>query len=182
MKKRSSMQKLLRLGREENGAELVEFALTSLMLMGLLFAAFNWMLGMYVYHSMTYAAQQATRFAMVRGYTWSKNTTESCSTSAPPNFTMPFNCTASATDIQNYVQSLASPGIVPSGLTINTTSSYVWPGKTPDCSSSCSACTSHANSPGCMVKVTVSYDFSFMPLMKLTALPMSATSEKVIEE
>jgi hypothetical protein len=33
-----------------------------------------------------------------------------------------------------------------------------------------------------MVKVTVSYSFSFMPLMKLSALPMTATSEKVIEE
>jgi Flp pilus assembly protein TadG len=182
MKKKTSMQKLHRLAREESGAELVEFALTSLMLMGLLFAVFNWILGMYVYHTMTYAAQQATRFAIVRGYTWSKNTSEPCGTSAPPNFTVPYNCTATATDIQNYVQSLASPGVVPSGLTINTTSSYVWPGTTPACTSSCSACSTHANSPGCLVKVTVNYNFSFMPLMKLSALPMQATSEKVIEE
>jgi len=182
MKKRTPMQKLLRLTREESGTELVEFALTSLMLIGLLFAVFNWMLGMYVYHSMTYAAQQATRFAMVRGYTWSKNTSVPCGTSAPPNFTVPYNCTATATDIQNFVQSLASPGIVPSGLTINTSNSYVWPGTTPDCSSGCSTCTTSTKSPGCMVKVTVSYSFSFMPLMKLSALPMTATSEKVIEE
>ena len=32
----------------------------------------------------------------------------------------------------NYVQSLATAGIKPSNVTINTTSSYVWPGKTPD--------------------------------------------------
>jgi Flp pilus assembly protein TadG len=180
MKKRTPMQKLLRLTREESGTELVEFALTSLMLIGLLFAVFNWMLGMYVYHFTTYAAQQATRFAIVRGNTWSKNTATNCSTSAPPNFTMPYNCTASSADIQNYVQSLASPGIVASGLTINETSSYVWPGKTPD--NTTSPCSTHANSQGCLVKVTVNYNFAFMPIMKLSALPMAATSEKVIVE
>ncbi len=180
MNKGTTMQKLLRLAREENGAELVEFAVTSLVLITLMFTIFNWMLGMYVYHFTSYAAQQATRFAIVRGYTWSKNTTESCSTSAPPNFTMPYNCTASATDIQNYVQSLAGPLIVPSGLTINTTSSSVWPGQTPD--GATGPCTPNANSKGCLVKVVVSYSFSFFPIMKLSALPMTATSEKVIQQ
>jgi Flp pilus assembly protein TadG len=179
MKKSTNMQKLLRLAREESGAELLEFAVTSLILITLLFAFFNWMMGMYVYHFTTYAAQQATRFAIVRGYTWSKNTPESCGTSAPPSFAMPYNCSATNADIQNYVQSLAGPGIVPSGLTIN---SGNWPGTTPDCTASCSACATHANSPGCMVKVTVSYSFSFLPLLKLSALPMGATSEKVIVE
>jgi Flp pilus assembly protein TadG len=180
MKKRTNMQKLLCLAREEGGAELVEFALTSLVLVTLIFAFLNWMMGMYVFHFTTYAAQQATRFAMVRGYTWSKHTTESCSTSAPPNFTMPYNCTVSASDIQNYVQSLASPGIVPSGLTINETSSYVWPGVTPD--GTTAPCSTHANSPGCLVKVTISYTFNFMPIMKFSTLQMGATSEKVIVE
>jgi Flp pilus assembly protein TadG len=178
------MQRLVRLGRDESGAELVEFALTSLILFTLIFAIFNWMLGMYVYHFTSYVAQQATRFAIVRGYTWSKNTTTNCATSAPPSFTMPFNCTASATDIQNYVQSLAHPGINPSGLTINTTTSYVWPGVTPD--GTTAQCGTNAktnyNSPGCLVKVTVSYNFSFMPILKLSPLPMGATSEKVIVE
>jgi len=179
-KRRLTLRKLVRLGREENGAELVEFALSSLMLFGLLFAVFNWMVGMYVYHFMSYAAQQGTRFAIVRGHTWSKNTTESCGTSAPPNFTMAYNCTATATDIQNYVQSLAHPWILPSGMTINTSSSYLWPGKNPD--GTTTGCSTNANSSGCLVKVTVSYSFSFHPLMKLTGLQMQATSEKVIVE
>jgi Flp pilus assembly protein TadG len=182
MKKRIGIQKLDRLAREEGGAELVEFALTSLILMCLLFGVFNWMIGMYVYHFTTYAAQQGTRFAIVRGYTWSKNTTISCATSAPPNFTLPYNCTASATDIQNYVQSLATAGINSSNVTVNTTSSYVWPGQTPNgatapCGTSGGT---HVNNSGCLVKVTVTYNFNFLPLMKVSAFPMTATSEKVI--
>jgi Flp pilus assembly protein TadG len=179
MKGRTDMQKLHRLAREESGAELVEFALTSLVLIGLVFAVFNWMVGMYTYHFTTYAAQQATRFAIVRGYTWSKNTTVGCNTSAPPNFTMPYNCTVSATDIQNYVQSLAGPWIVPSGLTIDTTSSDVWPGQTPD--GTTSPCSPNANSKGCLVKVTVSYNYTFLPLLKLSGQEMRATSEKAIQ-
>jgi len=180
MNTRTNMQKLLHLAREERGAELVEFAVTAFILVTLMFTIFNWMLGMYVYHFTSYAAQQATRFAIVRGYTWSKNTPETCSTSAPPHFTMPYNCTASSTDIQNYVQSLAGPGIVPSGVTIVTTGSSVWPGTTPD--GATAPCTPNANSKGCLVKVTVNYNFSFMPIMKLSALPMTATSEKVIQQ
>jgi Flp pilus assembly protein TadG len=180
------MQKLLRLAREEGGAELVEFALTSLLLFCLLFGVFNWMVGMYVYHFTTYAAQQATRFAVVRGYTWSSNTTvgTQCGTSPPPSFTMPYNCTANAGDIQNFVQSIAGPGIVPSSLTINESRTYVWPAVTPDGTTApCGTNTGTSyNSPGCMVKVTVSYSYNLLPFMKLSAFPMSATSEKVIVE
>lgn len=170
--------KLPRLAREESGSQLVEFSISALIFLTLLFGAFDWMFAMYAYHFTTYAAQQGTRYAMVRGYTWSKNTTTSCSTSAPPNFALSYNCTASATDIQNYVRSLASPGINSSNVTIDTTSSDVWPGKTPD--GTTTGCTGNANSPGCLVKVTVSYSFTFLPFLKLSSLPISATSEKVI--
>jgi hypothetical protein len=113
----------------------------------------------------------------VHGHTWSKNTATNCSTSAPPNFTYPYQCTASSTDIQNYVQSLATPGINASNVTINTTNSYVWPGTTPD--NTTTPCSTNANSQGCLVKVTVSYSFS-LPFLHFAALPISATSEKVI--
>jgi Flp pilus assembly protein TadG len=173
------MRKMLRLAREESGAELVEFSLTALLLVSLLFGLFDWMFGMYAYHYASYAAQEGSRFAMVRGHTWSKNTTTDCTTVAPPNsFTMVYNCTASATDIQNYVASLATPGINPNNVAINLTSSYVWPGETPD--GTTTPCTTNANSPGCMVKVTVSYTFNFIPFLKVTSMPVSATSEKVI--
>jgi Flp pilus assembly protein TadG len=178
MKKGIDTQKLLRLVREEGGVQLVEFAMTAVILITLLFGVFNWMFGMYALHFTTYAAQQGTRFAIVRGHTWSKNTTTNCSTSAPPSFTLPYNCTASSTDIQNYVQSLVTPGINFNNVSINTTSSYVWPGQTPD--GTTTPCATNANSQGCLVKVTVSYTFNFLPFAKGTSMPISATSEKVI--
>jgi Flp pilus assembly protein TadG len=180
MKSKIAMQTLLRFAREERGATLVEFAMTALLLVALLAAVLQWSLAMYAYHFTSYAAQEGARFAAVRGYTWSKSTTTNCSTSAPPGFTMPYECTASASDIQNYVQSLATSGINASNVTINTTSSYVWPGTTPDCTSSCSTCSSNANSQGCLVKVTVNYTFNLLPLLKSSAFSMSATSEDAI--
>ncbi len=177
MKKRNQLQNLLRLARDESGIELVEFAMTALVLTIVMFAAFEFAFALYIFHFASYAAQEGSRFAMVRGNTWSKNISTDCSTSAPPNFTMPYDCTASITDIQNYVQSLATGGISSSAVSIDTTSSYVWPGTTPD--GSTTGCTT-ANSQGCLVKVTVKYSFNFMPFMKLSALPISATSETVI--
>jgi Flp pilus assembly protein TadG len=178
MKKAMHMPKLFRLAREERGSTLVEFAMTALLLVVLSSGVLQWMLAMYAYHFTTYAAQQGARFAAVRGYTWSKDKTTNCSTSAPPNFTMPYECTASATDIQNYVQNLATSGINPSNVTINTTSTYVWPGETPD--NTTTGCTTNANSQGCMVKVTVSYTVSFLPFIKSPSLTIGATSEDVI--
>lgn len=179
MRRISLMPKLFRLAREERGAELVEFAMTAWVLVLVLFGVYQWGYAMYAYHFTTYAAQQGARFAEVRGHTWSEYETENCSTSAPPSFTLKYACTASAADIQNYVQSLATGAINPSNVTINETSTYLWPGTTPDCTSGCSAC-STTNSQGCFVKVTVSYTFNFLPFLKITALTMSATSQNVI--
>lgn len=172
MKRGIDVQTLFCLAREEQGAELVEFALAASLLAFILFGALQWMSAMYAYHFTNYAAQQGARFAMVRGYTWSKDETTNCSTSAPPNFTMTYGCTASSADIQNYVQSLAAVGIKTSGMTVNTTN---WPGTTPD-----GATCATVNSQGCLVKVTVSYSYSFIPFLKITAIPISATSETVI--
>jgi Flp pilus assembly protein TadG len=178
MKARTPMPRLSRLAREEHGAELVEFAMTALILMTLVAGVIGFALAMYTYHFVSFAAQQGARFAIVRGHTWSENETANCSTSPPPNFTMVYNCTASATDIQNYVQSLAPTGINPSSVTIDTSSSDVWPGVTPD-GDACSP----TNSQGCLVKVTVKYTFDYLKifgLQNLSAWSMSATSEGVI--
>ncbi len=154
---------------------LVEFAMSALILMGVMVGVIEFALAAYAYHFVSSAAQQGTRFAMVRGHTWSEDEATNCSTSAPPNFTMAYECTASGTDIQNYVQSLATAGISPDNVTINT--SDVWPGKTPDgTTGTCSP----ANSQGCLVKVTVSYSFSFLPFQHLSALSIGATSEGAI--
>jgi hypothetical protein len=89
---------------------------------------------------------------------------------------MAYDCTATSNDIQNFVQSLGA--INPSSLTINTSNSYVWPGKNPD--GTTAGCTTQTNSKGCLVKVTASYTFNFVPYLPFTGMTMSATSEKVI--
>jgi Flp pilus assembly protein TadG len=165
------------LASEERGSALVEFAVTVTLLIFLLFAVLQGTFAMYSYHYTAWAAQQGARFAMVRGYTWSsQGETVTCQTSAPPNFTMVYGCTAQSSDIQNYVQSLGA--INSSKLTIIESNSYVWPGLTPDGTST--GCTTQANSKGCLVKVTASYTFNFIPFLPASALTMSGTSEKVI--
>lgn len=170
------MQMRFRWAREERGSALVEFAMTGPLLIFLLFAVLQGMYAMYAYHFTAYAAQQGARFAMVRGHTASENIASPCGTSAPPNFTMAYDCEAKSSDIQNYVQSLGA--INPSNLTINTSNSYVWPGKNPD--GTTSGCTTYTNSKGCLVKVTANYTFNFIPFLPFTGLTMTATSEKVI--
>jgi hypothetical protein len=64
-----------------------------------------------------------------------------------------------------YVQSLATVGINRSGVTINTTNSYIWPGQTP--SGSTAPC-STTNSQGYIVKVTVNYTFNFFGIQRLS--------------
>jgi Flp pilus assembly protein TadG len=178
VKKEIVLQKLLRLARDERGSELVEFAVTALVLIFLLIGVFQWILAMYAYHFTTFAAQEGARFAMVRGNTWSQYTPIPCSTEAPPNFRVRYQCTASSTDIQNYVQSLAIVGISRSNVTINMEPAYIWPGTAPN--GPASPCISPSNSPGCLVRVSVSYTLRFLPFPKSVVLPISAVSEQVI--
>jgi Flp pilus assembly protein TadG len=172
MRRKLNLRKAFPFVGDERGSALVEFAVTVPLLIFLLFAVLQGMVAMYVYHYTAYAAQQGARFAMVRGNTWG----QACSTSAPPNFTMVYSCTANAQDIQNYVQSLGA--INPTSLTINTTSSYVWPGTTPD--GATGTCTPIAYSKNCLVKVTTYYTFNVVPFIPFTGVTMSATSEKAI--
>lgn len=167
-----NISKAVRALRDESGSELVEFALAAMIFFMVVLGIADVCRAMYSYHFVAYAAQKGSRYAMVRGSTW----TGACQSSAPPNFSVGYQCAASAGDVQNYVRSL---GIVnPANVNVNTT----WPGTTPDCSSNCSACSS-TNSPGCMVKVNVTYRFTFMvPFFKRTSVTFSANSVKVIQQ
>ncbi len=72
----------------------------------------------------------------------------------------------------------ATPGIDTNSVSVTTT----WPGTTPDCTKNCGIC-APANSQGCLVKVQVSYHFSFiLPFLLQSALNFSGTSEKTIQE
>lgn len=170
----SVLRRIARALRDERGSELVEFSLSILLLFAMLFGILDLSRAMYSYEFMSYAAQEGARFAIVRGNDWSS----SCSTAAPPGFVMKYSCIASGTDVTNYIKSLALPGISQSNVSVSTT----WPGTTPDCTKNCSACAT-TNSQGCLVKVTVSYTFSFFaPFLPKSALSFSGTSQKVIQE
>lgn len=170
--RRIELEAWIRALRDESGAELVDFALCASVFAMLVLGTVDVCRAMYAYHIVTYGAQKATRYAIVRGATWGG----SCSTSAPPNFTLNFGCTASASDVQNYVKSLG--GFNSGNVTVSTS----WPGTTPDCSSNCSACTT-TNSKGCTVKVKVTYAFTFIvPFLKRGTVNLSANSQKVIQE
>lgn len=170
-----SLLMIIQAFRNEAGTELVEFAISIMVLLTLLFGIMDICRAAYSYSFTTYAAQEGARFAIVRGYHWHNP----CSTSAPPNFTLPYGCEASQSDVQNYVKSITLPMIDTNSLTITPT----WTGTTPDCASNCTACT-HKDSQGCMVKVTVSYNFNFfMPFLpSSSALTLAGTSVKSIHE
>ncbi|HTX75835.1 MAG TPA: TadE/TadG family type IV pilus assembly protein [Terracidiphilus sp.] len=166
------IRNLIRSLRKETGSEMVEFALASMIFFSTILGIADLSRAMYVYHFVTYASQQATRYAIVRGASWSS----ACSTSAPPSFSMSYQCTASSADIQNFVKSLGT--VNSANLTITPT----WPGTTADCSSSCSACTT-TNAAGCLVQVKVSYAFTFLtPFFKHTSVNFYGTAEKTIQE
>jgi Flp pilus assembly protein TadG len=176
MRRASIFRRLLRLAREEQGGGLLEFVISAWLLLITVFGVLEFGMGMYAYHFVSAAAQQGARYAIVRGAHW----TTACSTSAPPQFSMNYDCKAASSDVQNYVKSLTSMGLNPASVTATAT----WPGTTPDCTSSCSACSTSAENPGCMVKVQVTYSFNFLPLRFLpqTALTLSGAAEKVIQE
>lgn len=163
------LRRMIHLLRDDSGSELVEFAFSAVILLTLMFGIMDFSRAMYCYHYVTYAAQDGARYAMVRG---ADASSDGCST------TETFACDASSSDVQTYIKNQSFPLIDPNSLTVNTT----WPGTTPGCTKNCTAC-SPANNQGCLVKVQVQYDFSFiMPFLpSKTGLTFTGTSEKVIQ-
>lgn len=153
--------------QEEAGSALVEFAVSAILLFTLLFGILECSRAVYTYHFLANAAQEATRYAMVRGASW----TPACSSATSSN------CMASSNNVVAFVQSLASAGITKSNLTVSTS----WPG-TDATGASCLASSSvPSNTPGCVVTVTTSYPFSYVsPLLPQKALALTSTSQVTI--
>jgi len=108
------------------------------------------------------AAQQATRYAMVRGSDW----TTSCASVSS------FGCKASAANVQNYVLSLAHPGINLTASNIAAT----W------LTTTATGGTCLQYSQGCQVEVTVSYPFQVnIPFFPSVSIPLSSTSIETIQ-
>jgi Flp pilus assembly protein TadG len=153
----------------ERGEEMIEFAISAVVLFTIIFGIIGCSQLLYAYHFTSYAAREATRYAMVRGSTWGGT---NCATTATSL------CNATTADVQEYVQSIVPPGMN-SGtpLTVTTT----WPGTELAGSATTCSVANGNNSPGCLVMVQVNYSFSYLlPFLPTTALNLKSTSEVVI--
>lgn len=143
---------------DERGSNLVEYGIVLVLFLTMLFGVIDFGRAMYAYHFVSGAAREATRYAMVRG--------SSCPATECPSGP------ASTTDIQNYVMN------VPAG--IDATQLTVTPTWNPGGSVTCNGI---PNSPGCVVEVQVSYNFSFLlPFMPKSSILMTSSSEMTISQ
>jgi hypothetical protein len=153
--------------RTKRGSATVEFALSAVILFGLIFGLMDCCRAFYAYEFVTYAARRGARYAMVRG--------SACTSWANA-------CPASAAQILTYVQSITMAGIDPAGISMNTTSSFVWPGTDPGVVLN-PGCTAGDNNPGCPVQIFVQYNYqSILPFKKGTTLKLSSVSETLISQ
>lgn len=136
----------------ERGNSMVEFALAATALIFFVFGILEFGRALFTYHTVSNAARQGARWAMVRG--------ANCSV-------LP-DCDAS-TNIQTFVQSQ----IVAVMNASSVTASVSWPGN--------STCPAGSNARGCPVSVTVTYPFSFsLPFISSQVLNISSTSQMTI--
>jgi Flp pilus assembly protein TadG len=156
---RGSRSRFDRLKGEE-GTDLVEFAIMSILLMTLLFGIAGFGHALYAYHFVSNEAREATRWAAVNGSTCTDD--GSCA------------ATATGGDIQTYVRNHTPPGIDSTQVNAVTT----W---NPAGSNGPTTCSTTPKAPGCTVEVQVTYNFQFVfPLISTSPLPLSSTSEMVI--
>lgn len=152
--------------RNEEGATLVEAALSISIFLMVLIAVFAFSIAFYTYHRISDAACEGTRYAIVRGYTCSAYTS-----------TTP--CPATETDIANYVKSFGYPGLDPANnMTVTVTTSSASSGPNPTYTS-CGEGTS-CNAAGDEVQVTVTYQFPLsIPFWNQQTIDMSSSSSLV---
>jgi len=156
------MRRLKSLIGDEGGSELVEFAVAAAVYFTVLIGVFEFCLAIYAGGFVAYAAQQGTRYAMVRGGDWSGGCASASS----------FECKATQGNVQTYILSLPHPGInLIAGNIVYTALPTTATG---------AACTPSAQ--GCRVKVTVSYSFSLhIPYVPTAAIPLHSTSIETIQ-
>jgi Flp pilus assembly protein TadG len=146
---------------DETGSEIVEFALCAVVILMSIFGILDCSRALYTDHYVANAARDGARYAMVRGSTW----TPACATTAS------YNCAATSTNVSNYVKTVTPLGLNSTSLTITST----WPGTTAS-GVACMAVSGN-NSPGCVVRVKVAYNFNFMlPFLPLTTMAIVSTS------
>lgn len=154
---------LRRFAQSEAGATLVETAISLALLISALVGTFEMCLALYSYHYVSFAAREASRYAIVRGSTSCNNT---------PTLA---NCNVTAAQLQTWVQNMSFPGIISNNLTVTTT----WPTTGANCYPSTTPC----NNPSNLVNVVVNYAYPFaVPFWKSGTINISSTSQMVISQ
>lgn len=167
--KSSRLRGLRNFVNDEDGQSLVEAAIAMIGLLILMFAAIESSWAIYSNHYLGNVAHEATRYAIVRGGSWS-GTCSSYSSSM---------CQASPDDIKNYVVSRNFPGIdIATGdVCVQYFSSIP--------SSTSMSCTGNSspNSPGNIVQVTITHPFTLtVPFLPATVWQFKSTSQMVIAQ
>ena len=146
--------KKLKCGADQKGTTIVEFALVAITFFIILFGIFDLGIMAYSYHYVSYAARDATRWAIVHG----------ADSSSP----------ATGQDVEDYVKSSdrTPPGIDPANLTVTPE----WPGDASN-----EDCPVNSNMRGCPVKVSIQYDFDFLlPFMPGGGITMTSSAQMKI--
>jgi Flp pilus assembly protein TadG len=151
----------------EEGAAIVEFAMSAIVLLCMMIGIMELSLALYSHDYVSEAAREGSRYAMVRGSTSCLNT---------PSLT---NCNATAALIQSYVQGLGFPGIGSTSTTVTTT----WLSASATQPTTWTACANTCNAPGNLVKVRVVYSFPLsIPFISSQTLSIGSTSQMVIAQ
>jgi Flp pilus assembly protein TadG len=150
-------------GGRQRGAVLIEQALIIPILVALFFGIIDMGRALYSYTYVSYIARDATRWASVR----------STNLNGPPAPVDPG-------DVTNYVKNVSGMGLDTARITANT--SFVAP---PNATPLCPGGTGNSllnRKPGCVVQVTVNYNFRFFffPVIPVRTLPMSSESQMII--
>jgi Flp pilus assembly protein TadG len=151
--------------RSDEGAELVEFAISVSVLFLFIFGLMELCIVFFMYNNCAEAARETTRWASVRGAS-SSVTNAGITSCANPNIT---ECPATIAQIQSYAQSfVGGPGMTVTASWCNS-----------DGQTNCVQTQSNAL-PGNVVKVKVSYAFASVPFVSKSSLTVASTSEMVI--
>ncbi|WP_263356078.1 TadE/TadG family type IV pilus assembly protein [Acidicapsa ligni] len=158
--------------KDERGSSLLEFTLTISIVLVTVFSIMGFSLLLYADHFVASAANDAVRYAIVRGSTWDAASIATGGKAVPCATPTTASCTATVANIQSFVVSIIPPGITAG----NVIATPAWTGASPtgaacDTFNSGSS-TDGSNNPGCTVTVTVNYSFSsifvFLPLIPKT--------------
>jgi Flp pilus assembly protein TadG len=143
--------------RKEDGATLIEFAITISVALTLVFVIMQLCLALYMYGMISETAREATRWAIVRGST--------CVTGSGTS------CTTTTAAITTYAKDLGFPNV--GGGTLVVTPTY------PDTNPVGGA--ANCQAPGCRVKVVVTYTVAIsLPMVPRNSIPLQTSSEMYI--